>query len=157
MESLRGRYGLVMALASITSSHLTCCFHPTTWFCVPVLFAKVLGFCQTLCTPGTVFKSFSAAADISSGLQLKAQVLSYFIVGAAEIQTAGRGQDRTGNFTEICWLVQSILGEVYLSRNYLCTVGSLSCAPVTINHINMHMPNIFFVVSGGGNTKETCG
>lgn len=107
VESLQGKYGYNLASITSSVSHLTCCFYPTTCFCGPVLFAKVLGPCQTLCTPGKLLKSLSAAADLSSGLQLKAQVLRYFIAAAAELQTAGRSQDWAGNFMEICWLVQS--------------------------------------------------
>lgn len=88
--SLQGKYGYNLVSITSSVSHLTCCFHPTTCFCVPVLFAKVLGPCQTLRTPGKIFKSPSA--DLSSSPQLKAQVLSYFIAAAAEIQT-GRSQD----------------------------------------------------------------
>lgn len=145
VESLQGGYGYNLASITSSVSHLTCCFYSTTCFCGPVLFAKVLGSCQTLCTPGKVFKSLSAAADLSSGLQLKAQVLSYFIVAAAETTDSRERPRLRRKFHRnlLACSVRSSGKSFSAGIIYVLTAGNLSSVPVTINHINiLQMPNV---------------
>lgn len=122
VESLQDRYGYtsinINHILSVTS--YPCCSTSTTWFCGSALFAKVLG-AKHAALLGKHSRTFPMLLIYRLAYSSKLKECSAIL---SKLQQKYRQQGEAGTEQEISQklvgLFSLILGEVFVSRDYLC-------------------------------------